>query len=790
VTTSVTLFPSLADSARLAAAAEAAAQTAGVASTSAVIDGPIRWTWRELDGRANAVVRGLQDAGVRPGDRIALLAAPSAAAVAFLHGLARLGAVAAPLPTGLTRGELAVAAEVVSPRLIVTGPGLETEWAGLRRPELRLEALVAAETTGTPAALSRTPGDARDRAVVILTSGTTARPKAVVLSTAAMVASAEAWLAALPPAAGWLLALGLGHVAGLGVVWRAALAGVPLIVLPRPDAAAIAATLTAEPVASHVSLVPAILGRVLDRTAGGPPPPTLRAVLLGGGDVPAALVSRALRAGWPVVPTYGLSEAGSGVTALATAEAGSHPGSAGRALPGVELRIANADETAVGEIQVRSAALSSGYLDDAAATAAARTDDGWLRTGDLGRLDVGGRLTVLDRRTDLIVRGGENISPAEVEAVLLRHPAIEGAAVVARRDAVLGQVPVAVIVLRRGVPDPGDDDLVAFCGQRLARFKVPVAFTRVDDLLLTPGGKIRRAAYRAIFDHEATGPGDHRLDRPGGVSLAYRSLGTGRIHVLLLHGTLSTAGQLTGLGRLLAAPGDLTIHAVDRRGSGDSRLADPTPIDIRTHVDDLVAILEAVGMHPAALVGVSYGGIVALEFAARRPDLALAAVAYEPPYGPLADRRTQEVFATVATATERAFATGGSAAAAEAFMRGVAGQRSWDKLPDRARAFLAAEGVSAYVDAGLRGLDPDGLARIQAPVTILTGDASEPFYRPIADALAVRIPGARRAHLPGMAHASPITEPGPIAAAIRSSMAVAGLVPPDPDSSAAEEPKS
>jgi pimeloyl-ACP methyl ester carboxylesterase len=122
-------------------------------------------------------------------------------------------------------------------------------------------------------------------------------------------------------------------------------------------------------------------------------------------------------------------------------------------------------------------------------------------------------------------------------------------------------------------------------------------------------------------------------------------------------------------------------------------------------------------------------------------------------------------------------------------MRGVAGERSWDQLPDRARAFLASEGASAYVDAGLRGLDPDGLAGIKAHVTILTGDASEPFYRPIADALAARIPTARRIHLRGMAHASPITDPGPIAAAIRVSLAAVGLIEPDAEPSAAEEPQ-
>ena len=316
-----------------------------------------------------------------------------------------------------------------------------------------------------------------------------------------------------------------------------------------------------------------------------------------------------------------------------------------------------------------------------------------------------------------------------------------------------------------------------------------MTFTRVDDLLLTPNGKIRRAAYRAMLDHEATGPGEHRLERPGGVSLAYRTFGTGRIHVLLLHGTLSTAGQLTGLARLLAAPGDLTIHAVDRRGSGDSRLADPTPIDVRTHVDDLVAILDAVGMHPAAVVGVSHGGNVALEFAARRPDLALAVVAYEPPYGPVADERTQARFASVAAATEQCVRDrrqrgGGRGVHARGRRPSAAGIVSriahGPSSPRRVPAPMSTPACAGWT--------PDGLARIKAPVTILTGDASEPFYRPIADALATRIPAPAGSHLPGMAHASPITDPAPIAAAIRSSLAAAGLIEPDPDSTAAEEP--
>jgi pimeloyl-ACP methyl ester carboxylesterase len=171
---------------------------------------------------------------------------------------------------------------------------------------------------------------------------------------------------------------------------------------------------------------------------------------------------------------------------------------------------------------------------------------------------------------------------------------------------------------------------------------------------------------------------------------------------------------------------------------------------------------------------VSFGGVVALEFAARMPDLALAVVAWEPPYGPLADAATRRAFAAVAKATERAHEAGGPASAARTFVRGVAGDGAWDRLGDRSRTFLASEGDSAYMDAGLRGLDPSGLRRIRVPTTILTGDASEPFYGPIANALVDHIEGSRRVRLPGMRHTSPITDPDRIADAVRIALAAGG----------------
>jgi O-succinylbenzoic acid--CoA ligase len=600
-------------------------------------------------------------------------------------------------------------------------------------------------------------------AVVVLTSGTTGRPKGVVLSHRAMGASADAWLAALPPATGWAMPLGIGHVAGLGVVWRAVRDGVPVRVVPAADPVRLLRALRASPPPSHVSLVPSQLVRLLDASREAAPPATLRAVLLGGGTIPPSLVERAVRAGWPVIPTYGLSEMGSGVTALPPDEASVAPGTAGRPLPGMTVVIAGPGSDGVGEIVVSGASRSSGYLGEPPVDPAEP-----VQTGDLGRLDAEGRLVVVDRRTDRIVRGGENIDPSEVEAVLERHPAVAEAAVVARPASMWGHVPVAAIVLRPGAADPGDDGLVAHARAALAGFKVPVAWTRLDALPRTASGKLRRDAVRALLAGGSSG----ELARPGGDAIGWRMDGDGPRHVLLLHGTLSTSQQLGRLAAALAADGATTVHSIDRRGAGTSRLADPRPLDVDVHLADLAAYLDARGIQRAAIVGVSFGGVLGLEAAVRIPDRIESVVAYEPPYGLVGDRALVAWFRRVARDTTRAFHAGGNPAAAETFLRHVAGDEAWDRLPERARDFLAREGTGALADAALTGLNPRGLARIDAPVTIITGSASQPFYAPIADELARRMPNARRIRLDGLTHTSPITEPSAVVDSIRSSLAL------------------
>ena len=499
---------------------------------TAIVEPGRTWSFAALDAQADALAAGLVASGVRPGDRVALLATPSATAIALLVAAARVGACVAPLGARLAAPELAAAGREIIARLAVHDRERAGEAAMLGAPTVPLDALAeriaddpaggrlaGSGGSGVDAAFAAIELDPHAPAVAVLTSGTAGRPKVALLSHAALAASAAAWSAALPPATGWLLCLGLAHVAGLGVAWRAIGAGVPLRIVPEFDPTAALEALREGPV-SHVSLVPTQLVRLLDRVdadggtpgvpratravAGvgvgvGPSGAPLRAVLLGGAPIPPSLVTRALAAGWPVVPTYGLTEAASGVTALATSEAASRPGSAGRPLPGVDLRIAGPAPDGSGEIQVRTPAAFSGYLARTEATAAAFTLDGWLRTGDAGTLDAEGFLHVLDRRDDLLVSGGENVVPAEVEAVVEEHPAIAEAGVVGRPDPTWGAVPVAAVVLRPGAPTPSSAELRAFCRARLAPYKVPAAFVVVAALPRTASGKLRRTELRAAL---------------------------------------------------------------------------------------------------------------------------------------------------------------------------------------------------------------------------------------------------------------------------------------------------
>jgi O-succinylbenzoic acid--CoA ligase len=291
------------------------------------------------------------------------------------------------------------------------------------------------------AALGDAPGD-----LVMHTSGTTGTPRAVGLTVDDIETNARGVATALglTDDERWLCPLPLSHVGGLMVLLRSAIYGMTAVLGP-PDT----------PDVTLISLVPTQLARLLD--AGAHPPS--RAVLLGGAAADPALLVRARDAGWPVAPSYGLTQTCSAVT---IGEIGDTETS-GRPIPGVRLTIAPDQEIVVGT----------------------------LHTGDLGRLDERGRLIVLGRKTDTIVTGGENVAPAEVEAVLRAHPAVADAGVFARQDAEWGEAVTARVVLRPGASATGEE-LRAFAAEHLARFKVPKAVELADDLPRTESGKLLR----------------------------------------------------------------------------------------------------------------------------------------------------------------------------------------------------------------------------------------------------------------------------------------------------------
>ena len=299
---------------------------------------------------------------------------------------------------------------------------------------------------------------------VMHTSGTTAAPKPVVLTAGNFLASAlgSAVALGLDPAERWLCPMPLTHVGGLSIPIRSAIYATTAVLHGRFDTEAVLNELMdPDRRITLVSLVPTMLARLLD--AGLERPPTLRWALLGGGPIPPGLLSLAENAGVPVAPTYGMTEACSQIATF------------GWALPGVEI------QTSSGEVKVRGPIVSQDAV----------SGDGWLHTGDLGRFDERGRLVIVGRKSDTIVSGGENVAPAEVEAVLLEHPAVADAAVHARPDPEWGEAVVATVVLRDGL-EATPDELKAHCAARLAGFKVPKAVSFTQGLPRTQSGKLLR----------------------------------------------------------------------------------------------------------------------------------------------------------------------------------------------------------------------------------------------------------------------------------------------------------
>jgi O-succinylbenzoic acid--CoA ligase len=306
----------------------------------------------------------------------------------------------------------------------------------------------------------------------------------------------------------WLACMPLFHVGGLSILLRGAIYGMTVEVHDGFDPVSVNQALGSGRV-TIVSLVATMLRRLLDRQAGGYHP-NLRCVLLGGGPVPPDLLQECLRRGIPVAQTYGLTEAASQVSTLLPAEAVARPGSAGQPLLPVEVRIegesgATCAPGAPGEIVIRGPTVASGYYKRPATDAA--FSDGWFHTGDFAYADADGYLYIVDRRDDVIVSGGENVYPAEVEGVLGAHGDVVDAGVFALEDAVWGQRVAAVVSLLPG-SHASAAALEALCRERLAAYKAPKAFYCLGELPRNASGKLLRRELRRLAQDGALRPLD------------------------------------------------------------------------------------------------------------------------------------------------------------------------------------------------------------------------------------------------------------------------------------------
>ena len=456
-------------------------------------------------GRAAAALAAL---GAEAGSPVALLAGAGREFAVLAHAIPRSGAILMPLNARLTTDELAYQLGDAGARLLLADAAhLDRARAAAATTDARVIAIESDLPDSDVVIEGAESIDPEAVHSLIYTSGTTGSPKGALLTHGnfywSAVASGENL--GVDPADCWLACMPLFHVGGLSILLRSAIYGSTAVIHDGFDEARVNEAIRHEGI-TLLSVVAVMLRRMLDAD-DEPYPASMRAVLVGGGPVPADLLTRARDRGLPVLQTYGLTETASQVATLSAADALRKPGSAGLPLPATTIRIDSegraAEPDEIGEILVAGPTVTAGYLGRPEATAEA-IRDGWLHTGDLGSLDGEGYLYVADRRDDLIVTGGENVYPAEVEAALAAHPAVLEAAVVGLPDDRWGQLVAAVVVLERSEVGPSPEELAEQLRVQLAGYKVPRRIEFSSEVLpRTASGKLQRHLVRAALKSAA-----------------------------------------------------------------------------------------------------------------------------------------------------------------------------------------------------------------------------------------------------------------------------------------------
>lgn len=464
----------------------------------ALIFGEQHWTYRELNIEVGRICGHLIATRVQTGQHVAVLMPNQPEYVYLVHGLARLGATLVPLNTRLTTPELRWQVEQAECSFVICADATEALADALGLPVLNVERLKDSNTLAT-GVLGR-PLDLEAVQGIIFTSGTTGQPKGAMLTYSNFLwsAIASAFRLGTDPADRWLVCLPLYHVGGLSIIFRCCLYGTAVVLQSGFDVPAVSQALESQKV-TLVSLVPTMLHRLLESKSlksGG----SLHCILMGGAALSPALLEQSQALKLPIAATYGLTEAASQVATASPAEVHRTPGHVGPPLMFSTVQVVGSEwqelpPGEIGEVVVSGPTVMRGYYRRPDATRQTLRG-GKLHTGDLGYLDETGNLWLVQRRTDLIVSGGENVYPSEVEQALRTHPAIEDACVVGLPDAEWGQCVAAAVIRREQVTEA---ELVDFCRTHLAGYKRPRLIRFVTAFPATSSGKVQRDAVRQLL---------------------------------------------------------------------------------------------------------------------------------------------------------------------------------------------------------------------------------------------------------------------------------------------------
>ncbi len=454
-------------------------------------------TFAELAARSAAWDRRLTALGVGPGTRVATLLPSTPEMVALAHAIPRGGRLLVPLGIRSSTAEVERLLRRSKSALVLHDGSAASLVDELRSSQSPRAINVREENVeGDPAEPRPASIDLDALHSIVFTSGTSGAAKGVLLSWGNHFwsATAAAFNLGVSRDDRWLVCMPLNHVGGLSVLTRSVLYGSTIELHRRFDADAVNRAIDGNRV-TIVSVVANMMQRLLDARGDRPYPATLRAVLIGGGPVPRALIERCRSLAVPIVPTYGLTETASQIVTASP----NHPppaGSSGQALLSAEVRIVGDDARIAaageaGEIELRGPMVSPGYLDEPR-----RAADDWLRTRDRGYLDERGYLFVLGRGDDTVITGGENVHPGEIERALESHPLVAEAFAVGADDEQWGQCLIAAV---RTTGEVSESELLRHCRQELAGFKVPRSIELLADFPRTPAGKIaRKETARAV----------------------------------------------------------------------------------------------------------------------------------------------------------------------------------------------------------------------------------------------------------------------------------------------------